>query len=175
MSQRTFEITHRGRADLLGRIYTLADPDVPVKRGRAVGAHSSDPTKVIDAAPGNFIGFLSRDVTKTGPTFARLNGLPDGADVDYNPLETPIKTGEYSTIEHADIFEAEGGDFVIDSGTGALSSATPVGTLLEFSGGKLRERQGTNKPEYVVDGVLVGADLVDSINSFRIIARRYYQ
>ena len=174
MSQQTFEITHRGPADLLGRIYELADPDVPVKRGRAVGAHSSDPTKVIDAAPGNFIGFLSRDVTKDGATLASLHGLPDSNGGDFDPLETPIKSGDYSTVEHADIFEAEGDDFVIDSGTGALSASTTVGTLLEFFGGKLRERQGTNKPEFVVDGILTGANLVDSTNAFRVIARRYY-
>lgn len=158
MSERTFEITRRYFGDPVSGKFTLPDSN-PKLRGIPLGPHATLDETFDLADPGKFIGFLTRDVTTDGATITELH-LPT------DDLELPYKSGGEVAVEKADEFEAEGTDFLVLSGTGAISNATAVGTLIEPSAGKWRVAQN---PE---DGVyrIVKANLpaVDATNTFRI-------
>lgn len=57
---------------------------------------------------------------------------------------TPVKVGLQATATRVRTIEVEGAEFLIQSGTGAVSSGTAAQTELEWFTGKLRVRQGTN-------------------------------
>ena len=81
----------------------------------------------------NFLGFLERDCTVAGPTLA---------DHIYpNRLELPYKVGTEVSVIKAAAVEAEGTDFLLTSGTGALTTSTAVGTKISFRNGKFSAAQ----------------------------------
>lgn len=115
--------------------------DTAAVRGTPLGAHATVDGKFVlagtasaPAATGsNFVGFLERDCVVGGPT------LPD--HVYPNRIELPYTAGfEVSVIKAAEV-EVEGGDRLLITGTGSLSTNTVVGTKITFREGKFAAAQ----------------------------------
>lgn len=121
--------------------------------GLAVGAHLTDPEAGELASGTNFLGFLGRNVTLDGPTLEDRIFGPTGT----TPLgpEFPVKRGDYvSVLKGADEVEVEGGDLVLLSGTGAITSTTPVGTPLSFTTGKFCVKQPQQREYFQLTAIL---------------------
>lgn len=106
-------------------------------RGLALGAHATNGEALTLASAGNFKGFLTRRVVVGGLTaFERAIGgvvspTPQG-------LEAPFTDGLEVTVEAAQTIECEAGgaeNYFVTSGTGAITTGTPVGAQLSFSSG----------------------------------------
>lgn len=59
-------------------------------------------------------------------------------------LVTPVLVGHEATATRVRAIEVEGAEYLIQSGTGAVTTGTAAQTELEWFTGKLRVRQGTN-------------------------------
>ena len=127
-----FEIRREHPGKNISRVF-----DSTGSRGLALGPDASDVTKAAVADGDQFLGFLTRDVTSTGPVL--------GDHVYPGRLELPFVAGGEVTLEKADEVEVEGeaanAGLVVTSGTGAITTDTAVGTGLSFYGGKWREVQ----------------------------------
>lgn len=86
--------------------------------GQAVLADGSSP----------IIGFVTRDIVVGGPTLA--DSIMPGRTA------LPFQDGRVISTEYAQEYEAEGVDYLITSGPGALTSGTALKTAVSFSGGK---------------------------------------
>jgi hypothetical protein len=109
--------------------------------GTAVGQDTSDYTRAVvaDTTGSNlkFSGFLSQPTKDGGPDLGDLT-WPD-------KFTQPVAVNGQVTLDRFAEIEAEGTDFLVQSGTGALAANTPAGTLLAFVGGKLRIAQPNDK------------------------------
>lgn len=116
-------------------IFIMRDPD-----------DSGDPKKA-KLATGHAIGILTRDVVTGGPSTIERAGVFPGR------IEQPFAVdGECSLEPLPDAYEAEGPDYVLDSGTGAIDANTAIGTKLSVVDGKTRVKQSTDEPMYVLAG-----------------------
>lgn len=106
------------------------------KRGVAIQADTTTPSKGA-LATGDYLGFLTRDVVATLDVAERA--------VWPGRLELPFIAGGQVSIERADAIEAEGTDYLVTSGTGALAAETSLGTDLSFASGKLRVKQSGDR------------------------------
>jgi hypothetical protein len=136
-----FEIKRRSPHDNIS-----IELDFASVRGKAIMRDTTTPTKGALAA-GVFLGFLTRDVVDGGPTAIERAGVYPGR------LEQDDDFGQV-TLELADAVEAEGSDYVLTSGTGALSSGTAIGTLLSFVDGKFYVAQGSDEKPFRLGKVL---------------------
>lgn len=131
-------------------------------RWTAVQIDTTTPANAAVAA-GNFVGFCSYEVTDDGPAITDFMWPP-------GQLEPEVKTGQTVTIIDADEIECEGTDYILLSGTGALSASSAEGTALSFVGGKFREKQSSDTAYFTLTAV--STTVVNSENSFRITAVR---
>jgi hypothetical protein len=106
-------------------------------RGTALGPHATLPENADLADGQNWLGFVDRDVTPSGPVL--------GDSVYPNRLELPYTLGGYVSIEKADEVEAEGPTFLLTSGVGALTNLTAVDTPVSFDGGRFYAAQGSDQ------------------------------
>lgn len=150
-----FEITQKGAGNSISRKFASA-----TSRGVALGAKSDDATSAQLAQGTNFIGFVTRDVTTDGPALAD--------HVYPGRLELPFKAGQEVAIEQADEIEAEGGTYLVTSGTGAISGSTAVGSKLSFKDGKLRVKQSADDAYFMLEAQLTP----ETSGAVRIRARR---
>jgi hypothetical protein len=139
------------------QILSLAIP-FAAPRYSLVGRLSTDPTQ---AAPGysnggvqNCVGITERKVDATGLTITDLTLLDSEAASGLSPSrdDIPVKVGyEVGILPLPDRIEYEGGDYLMLSGTGALSASTPFGTECEAFNGRLRVTQGSGTGLYTVE------------------------
>lgn len=130
-----FDITRRNNG--AGNASGIYDAVAP--RGLALGGHPTDATKFTLAESNNFVGVLTRDITLTGLTledrmFGRTSDDPVG-------LEAPFTAGDPVSVEKPEEMELEGYDLFIQSGTGAITTATTIPQKLGYFGGRLRISQ----------------------------------
>lgn len=171
MTKQLFQITRHAHADQPGAdSFTLPSGVTYLRRGTALGPSADG---VLDLAQATrFTGFLCRDVNETGPTMAQLYRLegPGGAGTPPEYDELPYKSGESVAVQKADEYEAEGVYFLHLSGTGAISSATAVGTRIEFLNGRARVEQTGGNGVFAVAAIITDtAKLADAdANTFRV-------
>jgi len=118
------------------------------ERGLLIGYHASTANAGALASGHNFVGHLVRRVTTAGPV-----GLDHlyGHDTTGSPggWELPDKVGNAVSLELSKEFVAND-TFIVASGTGALTTATAVGTKCEAYNGKLREAQDEHDALFIV-------------------------
>lgn len=136
-------------------------------RGTAFGNHATDPNAAILATGTNFAGFVTRD-TVLLPRNLREFLHPNAI------LETPTIAGEMATLEDYNEIEAEGADYLVLDGTGAINSSAVVGTKLSFNAGKLRVAQeGENYYfEVTANSAVASSQFASRNGALRIRARR---
>lgn len=152
-----FEIRRRHLGDPISKLFPAGyvSPNVQGQliypRGTAVGTAGTggstpDIASGIPASGSNFLGFLTRDVVDQGPTLIEIM-LPT------NPLALPFTAGLECTLEKAEEVEAEGTQYLCTSGTGAITSATAIGTKLSFDGqGRFYQAQSGDNAYYQLTG-----------------------
>ena len=165
-----FEIIRRNPSINASAIFTPAQGFDPVPRGFALGAHATNPGAFDVAQHNTFIGHLTRFVRVGGLTLMdRVFGVTSETPVG---VEAPFIAGQEVTVEKALAIEAEGSAYLVQSGTGAITPQTAVGTNLSFYNGYLRQTQNDESPNYVLT-----AHLLPSANAaagdLRIRAERY--
>lgn len=108
--------------------------------------------KAVPCQPnGVFLGFTYREVKAGGPSLA---------DITFSGrLELPAETGLGVSIVPGDLVTVEGSDYILASGTGALTAANiaskpPATTYANFVDGKFREAQSNERVEYVLEAKL---------------------
>jgi hypothetical protein len=117
-------------------------------RGLALGAHKTNPEQFDLAAGNSFIGHLTRRVVQGGLTLSdRVFGVTSAAPVG---LESPFSDGDAVTVERAEEIECEGPNYLMLSGTGAVSSGTTVPQSLSFFTGRLRVAQAGDVVVYTL-------------------------
>jgi hypothetical protein len=123
-----------------GSNVSLAIP-VVAARGVAMQTDGATPTQAkLAGAGGHFAGFLTRNVTATGPTLAD--------HVYPGRIELDVKQGLECSLEKADAVEAEGPTHVLDSGTGLIDMNTAADTELAFREGKFAVKQNGETAYY---------------------------
>lgn len=138
-----FEITRRDPS-----INASAKYPSDAVRGFALGADGIDPESFAAAQHNNFIGHLTRRVVTGGLSIVdRVFGVTSDTPVG---VEAPFTTGQEVTVEKAHEIECEGSDYLVLSGTGAISNATPVPSNLSFKDGKLRLSQAGELVNYLL-------------------------
>jgi hypothetical protein len=143
-----FEITRRDPSINASAVFTPAAGFDPVPRGFALGAHATDATAFDVAQHNTFIGHLTRQVKVGGLSITdRWFGMTSETPVG---VESPFVAGQEVTIQKAKEIEAEGSDYLVLSGTGAIAADTAVGTNLSFYNGYLRQTQNEEVPNYVL-------------------------
>jgi phage protein U len=106
-------------------------------------------------ATAHYVGFVTRDVTTDGPTLAD--------HVYPGRLELPFEAGDKVSVEKADAVAAEGSDYILISGTGAITSGTAVGTQLSFVGGKFRVKQSADVAYFTLAAQLTPEEVGNSV------------
>ncbi len=112
----------------------IKDANDKVVRGKPLMRDLTDGTLAALAA-GQLLGFVTREVVDGGPS------VIDRAQVFPGRLELPFALDQECSVELADAVECEGSDYVLTSGTGALSTSTSLGAELSFFDGKFYEAQ----------------------------------
>lgn len=115
------------------------------KRGTAIQADTTTPANGA-LATGDYLGFLTRDVVASLDVTERV--------IWPGRLELPTLVNEQASLERADAIEAEGNDYVVNSGTGALASNTTLGSELSFVNGKFRLKQSSDRAVFRLREVL---------------------
>ena len=165
-----FEITRRDTSVNASATFTPAQGFDPVPRGFALGAHATDSTKFDVAQHNTFIGHLTRFMRVGGLTLTdRVFGVTSETPVG---VEAPFIAGQECTVEKAKEIEAEGSAYLVQSGTGAITSGTAVGTNLSFYNGYLRCSQEGEVPNYILTAHLVASGQ-GSAGDIRVRAERY--
>ena len=59
-------------------------------------------------------------------------------------IATPFEAGKDASIERAEALELEGDDYILGSGTGAITADTAAETILSFISGKIYVAQSTD-------------------------------
>lgn len=145
-----FEIL-RGMGDNISGI--LPAEAQPIGRALMIDSIDADTgERTFVVAEGKCDGFMTRaSRTTVGLTDSeQLYGLA----TDDTGGETPFTVGERGSIEVADALEVEGTDYIVISGTGAITSGTAVDTALSFSGGKFYVAQPDDYAQYLLKGVM---------------------
>jgi hypothetical protein len=109
------------------------------KRGVAISHDQSTPTIGIPCNGRGFIGFLNRPVNDVGPSLESL--VFPGVEA-----ESPVPYSHACSLEDALEVEAEGVDFLYDSGNETVNVNTPVGSLLTFRDGQFALYQSGMTP-----------------------------
>lgn len=122
-------------------------------RGTAIMRDSGQATPLdrpqAKLANGAAIGFLKRDVVIGGPT------IIERADLWPGHAENPDAVSGVVTLDPPyEAFEAEGPNYLVLSGTGALTSSTPVDSYISFSGGKAYVAQSGDTSQYRLGAIL---------------------
>jgi hypothetical protein len=117
-------------------------------RGLALGAHATDGESLDLAGANSYIGNLTRRVVVGGAqlqdrVFGPVSAVPVG-------VEFPFPDGAEVTVEVPKTIEAEGSDYLVLSGTGAITNGTAVGAKLSFSSGKLYVAQTGDTPFFLL-------------------------
>jgi hypothetical protein len=141
-----FEIIRHSKSDNVSLIIPVA-----ASRGVAFQVDGSDPTKgKLAAVAGHFVGFLTRNVTVTGPALAD--------HVYPGRLELDVKVGDACSLEKADAVEAESSVYLMDSGTGAIDANTAVDSPLAFKQGRFYVAQSGDTPYFKLAAHLTPED-----------------
>lgn len=133
-------------------LVSMGHYDSAAPRGTPLGAHASDAAALSLAGAKTFLGFLRQDMTVAGPTTEQLAGV---WPVDTPP---PLKAGSYVDLEIADEIDVEGADFIVQSGTGAITSGASVGAGLGLNAGKWRLVQSGDREFGVLTAQLTPED-----------------
>lgn len=147
--------------------------DAATARGLAIARSTADGTKGVLASSGTAgaIGFLFREVTLTGPDVVQRTQAW-GTDALTHELEQPDKAGGQCTVEVLEKYEAEGTAYVQDSGTGAITTSTPLQSKIAFRQGKSEVLQGSDLDQ---GWRLVEArTAVDGGNAVRIVVEKVF-
>lgn len=136
------------RLSRLGGTISGTSPVLAVPMGTAFEIVDKDPDTGVNRfalANGRAAGFVTREV-RVGA------GLTDSELVDQlmglTLMETPFEAGKACSIEQATHIEAEGVDFVLSSGTGAITAGTAAGSKLSFLNGKFHVAQATEFAQF---------------------------
>ncbi len=92
-------------------------------------------------ATGRFDGFISREVRvpTSGDRPTKFGNPRTDSEILWNEgLETPFIAGREGTVEDAQSIVAEGEDYLVLSGDGAIEDDTAAGTYLSFADGKFK-------------------------------------
>jgi len=118
--------------------------------GAMIGKDTTDLTKGVvadtTATSPNFVGHLSQPTKVGGPTLDDLT-WPD-------LYSQPVAVGGQVTLDRFQEIEAEGPAFILQSGTGALTSGTAIGTLLSVKAGVLHVVQAGENATHRLTQVL---------------------
>lgn len=137
-----FEIRRRHMGDPINIVFPwnyVTDNTLALKypRGIAVGAASPGYMKGGAPATGtSYMGFLTRDVTDQGGVTQGTTPVSTLVEIvlPTQPLALPFTAGLECSLEKAELYEAETAVYVVYSGTGAITAATPIGIGLSFDG-----------------------------------------
>jgi len=130
------------------QILTAAAGTETAVRGLALGQHPTDPDSFTLANGQSFLGHLTRRVTIGGLTLSdRVFGVTSATPVG---LESPNKDGDAMSLERAEEIECEGPNYIMTSGTGAITSGTTVPQNLSFTTGRLRIAQAGENVVYTL-------------------------
>lgn len=133
-------------------------PPVPMKapvaaapRGLAIMVDPNDTTddfpKQGIAAAAFALGFLPKDVTADGASLTERIGVFPGR------IELEAKVGDEIDLDPLpEAYECEGSQYILTSGTGAITSGTALGTLISFVDGKARVKQTNDVAQYSLQG-----------------------
>ena len=166
-----FEITRRDPSINASAAFTPAQGFDPVPRGFALGAHATDPTLFDVAQHNTFLGHMTRIMRVGGLTITdRFFGVTSETPVG---VESPFIAGQECTLEKAKEIELEGSAYLVQSGVGAITSQTAVGSPLSFKDGYLRQTQNGEIPNYVLTGHLTATADGVAAGALRIRAERY--
>lgn len=120
---------------------TLPATAMPVGTALMISAKDADTgVNTFALASGRVDGFVTKEVrvgvglTATELAYG-LNTYPSGE------FSTPYTAGNPGSIEPAEAIEIEGSDYIIGSGTGAITNATAAETEISFYSGKARVAQ----------------------------------
>jgi hypothetical protein len=127
-------------------------------RGVALGGHASDGAAFALAGNGNFIGFLTKDVTVAGPLM--LDSLLPLGRTD---LEMPFKAGGMVSLEDGEEVEA-GGSTYID---GSISGSSNIGDAVNFTSGKFAAAGASEPILFILTAKLANDDDGDAVYRFQ--------
>lgn len=147
--------------------------DIAANRGTPIARDESDSTNVPPrgklAGAVGALGFLVRDVVLGGPTLVDRAGIwPERTGGGELP-DMVSGTTSLDPVAAIEAFECEGEEFLVLSGTGALSSGTAIETKLAFNGGKLRVAQSADTAQYKLSAKPA---VQEAANTLRILAER---
>lgn len=173
-----FEIRVKSPNPHVSRVFTLPTGVQSVPRGLALMEHDSvneattDKSALLAQPNGVFLGFLVRGVRDETTDAGKLAVLEEQV---FPRAEIPQASGGGVSVEEAIEIEAEGPDYLLASGVGAITTSTveagasDLGTThLNFIDGKLRLAQGTERKEFVISKILVA----ETAGNVRLRARR---
>ena len=92
-------------------------------------------------------GFLTKSA-RTTPGLSADEIAFNLVTYDSGEIATPFEAGKAASIELADALEIEGSDYIVGSGTGAITSGTAAGSVISFASGKARVAQSNDWAEY---------------------------
>lgn len=128
-----FEISRPGP----GRHISLILPAGAAVRGLAYQESATAGTAELADGTKPIVGFSTREVKVDGPAL--------GDVVFPGRLELPFKAGQEGSFEQAEEVQAEGTDYIVTDGAGAVSSGTALETEMSFLGGKWQVKQSGQK------------------------------
>jgi hypothetical protein len=148
-----FQITRRYPGDNRSFIIAFA-----AAVGVPIMPHASTPDQG-SLASGNFSGFLERAVVDISNDAKLLNAmLPNNGAL-------PAEINTRVAVVLADEVEMESADYLVESGTGAITEASAIGTKLTPYQGKWRETQSGEVPYLRITGF---PDVQEEDSNFRI-------
>lgn len=152
-----FEIIRYSEQPLI----TISCP-LAVARGTALQRDSGQSTPLdrpqAMLASGAALGFAKRDVVVGGPT------ILERADVWPGHAENPDSVNGMITLDPPyEAYEAEGNNYLLLSGTGALASNTAIGSYISFLNGKARVAQSGDTPQYRLSAIMVSVNTAGSV------------
>ncbi len=143
-----------------------------IPRGVALGIDPTNPRSFVLAQPTNFIGHVTRDVRAADAAIELQEALLGERLSDEIVMpELPFKLGTMVSVNHGRRLEVEGSDFILDSGTGLITSATALRSPLTFKDGKFAVAQA-NQDIYYRLSAIVTDTVVE--NALRIMVDRVF-
>lgn len=148
ISNSKFEVRRNGQGTISGLLPAIA---VPIGTAFMYGAKDPDTGEnTFQLAQGRADGFVTKDVRTTeGMSDTELAneavGLMAGDGGDF---QGHFVAGKSGSIELPRELEVEGDDYVMGSGTGAITTGTAVDSKLSFRNGKFTVAQSGERAQY---------------------------
>jgi len=147
-----YEPTRKAKSDTISGI--LPATAQPIGIALMIGSVDADTgARTFVLANGKSDGLLTRaSRVSTG------NPRTDSELLWNQGLETPFRAGYEGSIEKLEEFEVEGGDYIVKSGTGAITTETSAGTELSWADGKVYAAQAGDYAECVLVAQLTSVE-----------------